>query len=213
MQNSTFRRSVAHHAVSAFCILNSAFVVSGCRPSPPHDPNIITIAVRSGPTTLDPRQGNDEGSQRVSQLVFNSLVEWSDDLRVHPALASALENPDPLTYVAHLRRGVRFHDGHELTSRDVVYTFQAFLDPEFVSPLKGAYKLLRSVTALDDYTVRFTLAEPFAAFQIQLVLPPIVPADSGDRMRTFPVTTWTTRSCCRPSKATGTGHPGTRASS
>jgi peptide/nickel transport system substrate-binding protein len=189
MQNSEFRRSVAHLAVSAFCILNSAFVVSSCRPSPPHDPNIITIAVRSGPTTLDPRQGNDEGSQRVSQLVFNSLVEWGDDLRVHPALASTLENPDPLTYVAHLRRGVRFHDGHELTSRDVVYTFQAFLDPGFISPLKGAYKLLRSVTALDDYTVRFTLAEPFAAFLIQLVLPPIVPADSGDRMRTFPVGT------------------------
>ena len=105
------------------------------------------------------------------------------------ARRASLENPDPLTYVAHLRRGVRFHDGHELTSRDVVYTFQAFLDPGFVSPLKGAYKLLRSVTALDDYTVRFTLAEPFAAFPIQLVLPPIVPADSGGRMRTFPVGT------------------------
>ena len=45
------------------------------------------------------------------------------------------------------------------------------------------------MTALDDYTVAFTLAEPFAAFPIQLVLPPIVPADSGDRMRTFPVGT------------------------
>ena len=45
------------------------------------------------------------------------------------------------------------------------------------------------MTALDDYTVRFTLAEPFAAFPIQLVLPPIVPADSGDRMRTSPIGT------------------------
>jgi peptide/nickel transport system substrate-binding protein len=116
-------------------------------------------------------------------------MEWGDDLRVHPALAERLESPDPLTYVAHLRRGVRFHDGHELTSRDVVYTFSAFIDPSFVSPLKGAYKLLRTVTALDDYTVRFTLAEPFAAFPIQLVLPPVVPADSGNRMRTSPVGT------------------------
>ena len=45
------------------------------------------------------------------------------------------------------------------------------------------------MTAVDDYTVRFTLAEPFAAFPIQLVLPPIVPADSGDRMRTSPIGT------------------------
>jgi peptide/nickel transport system substrate-binding protein len=173
----------------AVVALGGALLGSACGPSLPPDPRIITIAVRSGPTTLDPRQGNDESSQRVSQLVFNSLVEWGDDLRVHPALAERLENPDPLTYVAHLRRGIRFHDGHELTSRDVVYTFSAFVDPSFISPLKGGYKLLRGVTALDDHTVQFTLAEPFAAFPIQLVLPPIVPADSGDRMRTSPVGT------------------------
>src|SRR5688572_20000185 len=188
MQNSEFRQCVARHAVSAFCILISALLAS-CRSSPPSDPRVITVAVRSGPTTLDPRQGNDESSQRVSQLIFSSLMEWGDDLRVHPALAVRLENPDPRTYVAHLRRGVAFHDGHELTSRDVVYTFEAFLDPAFVSPLKGAYRLLRSVTALNDYTVRFTLAEPFAAFPIQLVLPPIVPYGAGDQMRTRPVGT------------------------
>jgi peptide/nickel transport system substrate-binding protein len=172
----------------AFFLVPFALLVS-CTPSSSSNPNIITIAVRSGPTTLDPRQGADESSQRISQLIFNSLMEWGDDLRVHPALAERLEHPDPLTYVAHLRRGVRFHDGHELTARDVVYTFAAFVDPAFVSPLKGAYKLLRGVTAVDDYTVRFTLAEPFAAFPIQLVLPPIVPDGSGDRMRRAPVGT------------------------
>jgi peptide/nickel transport system substrate-binding protein len=169
--------------------LHLALLSSSCTSPPASDPRIITIAVRSAPTTFDPRQGNDEGSQRISQLVFNSLMEWGDDLRVHPALAERLENPDPRTYVAHLRRGVTFHDGHELTARDVVYTFAAFVDPAFISPLKGGYKLLRGVTALDEYTVRFTLSEPFAAFPVQLVLPPIVPADSGDRMRTFPVGT------------------------
>jgi peptide/nickel transport system substrate-binding protein len=126
-----------------------ALLVS-CTSSAPPNPNVITISVRSGPTTLDPRQGADESSQRVSQLIFNSLMEWGDDLRVHPALAERLEHSDPVTYVAHVRRGVRFHDGHELTARDIVYTFSAFVDPSFVSPLKGAYKLLRAVTAVDD---------------------------------------------------------------
>jgi peptide/nickel transport system substrate-binding protein len=170
-------------------MVHCVLLACSCGRVPAPDPRIITIAVRSGPTTLDPRQGNDEGSQRVSQLIFNSLMEWGDDLRVHPALAERLDNPDPLTYVAHLRRGIRFHDGHELTARDVVYTFGAFLDPAFVSPFKGAYKVLRGVTASDDYTVRFTLAEPFAAFPIQLVLPPVVPQGSGDRLRTFPIGT------------------------
>jgi peptide/nickel transport system substrate-binding protein len=172
--------------VSAFCILNSA-LLAGCSPSPAADSNVITVAVRSGPTTLDPLQANDEISQRLGQLIFRPLMDWGDDLRVHPALAERFETPDPLTYVFTLRRGVRFHDGHELTAQDVVATFAPFLDPEFVSPLKGAYRQLAGVTAIDPYTVRFNLKEPFPAFPLQLVLPPIVPAGSRDRMRTHPI--------------------------
>ena len=160
----------------------------GCRAAAPADPRIITIAVRSGPTTLDPRLGNDEATQRMSQLIYSPLLEHGDDLRVRPALASRLDNPDPLTYIAHLRRGVRFHDGHELTSRDVVYTFRSVLDPGLVSPFKGAFRPLKEVTPLDDYTVRFRLSEPFAAFPLQLVgVPPIVPADAGDSLRVRPI--------------------------
>ncbi|HET9359556.1 MAG TPA: ABC transporter substrate-binding protein [Vicinamibacterales bacterium] len=160
----------------------------GCRAAAPADPRIITIAVRSGPTTLDPRLGNDEATQRMSQLIYSPLLEHGDDLRVRPALASRLDNPDPLTYIAHLRRGVRFHDGHELTSRDVVYTFRSVLDPGLVSPFKGAFRPLKEVTALDDYTVRFRLSEPFAAFPLQLVgVPPIVPADAGDSLKVRPI--------------------------
>ena len=172
----------------AFCILNLALLTQ-CSSPPSPDPNVITVAVRSGPTTLDPLQAGDEISQRIGQLVFNPLLDWGDDLRVHPALAERYENPDPLTYRFYLRHGVMFHDGHELTSKDVVYTFAGFLDPSFVSPIKGAYRLLASVTADDDYTVTFRLKEPFAAFPIQLVLPPIIPAGAGDRMRTHPIGT------------------------
>ncbi len=153
------------------------------------DPRVVIVGVRSAPNSLDPRQANDEASARVAQLVFSSLMDIGPDLRVRPVLAARLDNPDPLTYVAHLRHGVRFHDGHELTARDVVYTFGAFLDPAFVSPYKGAYRVLESVTALDDHTVRFRLKEPFSAFPIQLVTPPVVPADSGDSLRTFPIGT------------------------
>lgn len=172
----------------ALLVLHFA-LVAGCSHRLPVDPNIITIAVRSGPTTFDPLQAGDEISQRLGQLIFDPLMQWGDDLRVHPALAERLDNPDPLTYIAHLRRGVTFHDGHPFTSRDVVSTFSPFLDPNFISPIKGAYRQLASVTALDDYTVRFTLKEPFAAFPIQLPLPPIVPDGAGDTMRTHPIGT------------------------
>ena len=112
---------------SAFCILNSALLclsLSACsQRQARHDPGVITIAVRSGPNTLDPRLSNDEATQRMSQLVYSALLEHTDDLRIRPSLSLRLDNPDPLTYVAYLRHGVTFHDGHELTSRDVIYTF------------------------------------------------------------------------------------------
>ena len=77
-----------------------------------------------------------------------------------------------------------------MTSKDVVYTYAAFLDPDYISPFKGAFRVLESVRALDDYTVEFRLKEPFAAFPAQLAgVPPIVPAGSGDAMRTFPIGT------------------------
>jgi len=179
----TARRGVAV-TVAALAVL------AGCSRAPARDRNVIVVAVRTPPNNLDPRQGNDETSQRVAQLVFSSLMDVGNDLRVVPRLAARLDNPDPLTYVAHLRHGVKFHDGHELTSKDVVYTYASFLDPAYISPFKGAFRVMRSVRALDDYTVEFTLNEPFTAFPMQLAgVPPIVPADSGNHMRTFPIGT------------------------
>jgi peptide/nickel transport system substrate-binding protein len=133
-----------------------ALLTSACRSQQPAaDPNIITIAARVGPNNLHPLKANDEGTARVGQLMYDSLMDNGQDLRAQPRLAERIEMPDPRTYVVHLRRGVRFHDGHELTSRDVVFTFSRFLDPAFLSPFKGAFTVMAGVRALDDYTVAF----------------------------------------------------------
>ena len=152
------------------------------------DADVISVVIRASPNNFDPRMGTDENSQRVHQLVFSQLMTVDDQLRVAPGLAARLDNPDPLTYIAYLRHGVKFHDGRELTSKDVVYTFGSFLDPNLVSPRKGAYKMLESVKALDDYTVEFKLKEPFGSFPIQLVMQ-VVPDGAGDSLRTFPIGT------------------------
>ena len=164
-------------------------LIGACaRPAASENTGELVVAIQSGPNNLDPRVGTDENSQRVSQLVFSYLLTLDENLRVAPALAERLENPDPLTYIARLRRGVRFHDGHELTSKDVVYTFTSLMAPDFISPVKGAYRIVESITALDDYSVRFRLKEPFGSFPVQLVLP-IVPDGAGPELRSFPIGT------------------------
>src|SRR5687767_8674585 len=137
-------------------------VFGGCsEPRAESNRGELIVAIQSAPNNLDPRIGTDEISQRVSQLVFSYLMSLDEQLRVVPVLAERLENPDPVTYIVRLRRGVSFHDGHELTSTDVVYTFTSLMAPEFISPRKGAYRLVESITALDNYSVQFKLKEPF----------------------------------------------------
>jgi peptide/nickel transport system substrate-binding protein len=160
-----------------------------CARSQPADPRIITIGIPSSPDNLDPRIGTDENSQRLHQLLFDPLLTIDDRLRVAPALATHWETPDDRTYVLHLRRGVRFHDGRELTSRDVVYTFASFLDPSFVSARKGAYRMLASVRALDRYTVEFSLTEAFGSFLVNLANVGIVADGSKPRATLTPTGT------------------------
>ena len=171
---------MSRQATFAFCILHLA-LLSGCASPPPRDPNIITVVARVGPNNLHPLKANDEGTARVSQLMFESLMDIGEDLRPQPRLIERYETPDPVTYIVYLRRGVTFHDGSALTSKDVVSTFSRFLDPGFISPQKGAFTILGGVRALDEYTVQFTLKEPFAAFPLANLVPiPILPDEKSD---------------------------------
>jgi hypothetical protein len=142
--------------------------VSACSDGRPADDGIV-VGIANSPVNLDPRIGADEYSQKAHQLLFDPLLRIERDLSVVPALAESIDQTDAVTYVARLRRGVRFHDGRELTAEDVLYTFRSFLDPAF-GGRSGAYRLLAAVDALDAYTVRFTLKEPFASFPINLVM-------------------------------------------
>src|SRR5688500_20332994 len=112
------QRASRSRVLFAFCILHLAFLTGCLRPQPPADPNIITIAARVGPNNLHPLKANDEGTARVGQLMYDTLMDTGDDLRAHPRLAERLERPDPLTYIVPLRRAVKLHDGREHTARD-----------------------------------------------------------------------------------------------
>jgi len=165
-----------------------ALGTQACLQRPAADANTIVVSLTSGPNNLDPRMSTDDASQKIHQLIFDNFMELDEHLRVVPNLAESLEHPDPLTYIATIRQGVRFHDGHELTADDVVFTFGQFLDEAFVSPRKGGYRELKSVVARDARTVVFTLKQPFASFPINLMMP-IVESGAGPDLRDHPIGT------------------------
>ena len=183
-----FKRATGFARAGAFSGLAFLIGALGCREISHSRPNVIVVSMAAGPNNLDPRVATDDYSDKTAQLIFNNLMDLDEHMRVVPGLAERLDQASPIKYIATLRKGVRFHDGHELTSADVVHTFRSFLDPEFVSSRKGGYRELASVDALDRYTVVFTLKEPFASFPINLVMP-IIPATADSKFGEKPTGT------------------------
>jgi peptide/nickel transport system substrate-binding protein len=127
------------------------------------DPNALVIIIESSPTDLDPRVGIDAQSERIDELIFDALLTRDEHLSVQPGLAEKWEIPDPQTYIFHLHRGVRFHDGQPLTSRDVKWTFDSMLQGKIRSTKTSAYRYVDRIETPDDFTVVFHLKESYAA--------------------------------------------------
>jgi peptide/nickel transport system substrate-binding protein len=172
-----------------FSILSLALMFFLLSCSAPPDPNTFIMLIESSPTNLDPRVGIDGQSERIDSLIFDYLLSRGNDLNVTPSLAERWEIPDPLTYVFHLHRGVRFHDGRPLTSRDVKWTFDSLITGKIRSPRAGAYKSVDHIDAPDDSTVIFHLKEPDTPLLWNLSegAVGIVPYESGGEITLRPI--------------------------
>ena len=132
--------------------------ILSCSQAP--DPNTLVMIIESSPTNLDPRVGIDAQSERIGELLFDALLTRDEHLNVQPGLADRWDIPDPLTYIFHLHRGVTFHDGRPLTSRDVKWTLDSVLEGKIRSTKSAAYRFIDRIEAPDDFTVVFHLKEP-----------------------------------------------------
>jgi len=171
-----------------FLALEVVFL-SGCSSRNQSDPSSITFLIESSPTNLDPRFATDSQSQRIDGLLFSGLLERDNQMNFHGDLAESWSTPDPLTYVFHLRRGVRFHDGRALTATDVKATFEFIMNPANKSPKRGALRMVTSIETPDDATVIFHLSQPFASFNVNLIPSAIgiVPANAGADFSRHPI--------------------------
>jgi peptide/nickel transport system substrate-binding protein len=165
--------------------------LSSCTRSVSTEPGVVNFLIETMPTNLDPRIGIDGQSERIDGLLFDSLVELDEHRNPQADLAEKWETPDALTYVFHLRPGVKFHDGRALTSADVKYTFDSILNNSVTSPKRGRFRLVESVDAPDVATVIFHLSEPNSAFLWDIGRPAIgiVPAESGNDFAEHPIGT------------------------
>ncbi len=138
----------------------------------------LELAIDSSPAGLDPHIVTAFSSFQVIGQIYDGLFETNADLQLEPALATGYTvSDDGLTYVLSLREGVTFHNGRPFTSADVVYSYERVIDVATASPLASRYTQVASVTALDDYTVEFRLAQAFAPFLSNVAGLTIVPRE------------------------------------
>ena len=145
-------------------LLALAFAAGACGGGGPQWPTgqELVVALSNSPTNLDPRVGTDQASGRVCELILNGLVTIDPQGNLIPDLAESWEVLDGGSrYRFHLRPGVLFHNGHELTSRDVVWTFGSILDGSVPTAKAAAYEVVREVVPVDALTVDLVLREPY----------------------------------------------------
>ena len=141
---------------------------------------VLTIATISEPLTFNLAVSKDSGSSYVLDHVFEGLtrVSWLTD-EVEPELAKSWETSQKgKVWTFHLRENVKWHDGEDFTSEDVVFTFNQIIYNDDIDASDRAQFNFQSwdsetgdwipaqmtVEALNDYIVQFTLPEPFAPF-------------------------------------------------
>ena len=150
----------------------------------------VTISVDGNPTSWDPAAGHTGGAgYMVNGSMYDVLLggDWSIDRSVNPYTAvyippeatigfsaESYENPDPLTYIVHLRQGMRWQNkppvnGREVTAEDLKYTVERGV---CIGEFEGAshdftyhtWELVESIEVMDKYTCVIKLKEPFALF-------------------------------------------------
>lgn len=119
------------------------------------------------PATFDPVTSNDMVSLRITELLFNGLVNINRKQQVVPDLAEKwTADPQGKVYTFNLRKDVVWHakpgdsEKKKFTADDVVFTHEIMMHPKTITPLKVRYEFIKSVEKIDDYTVKFVLKRP-----------------------------------------------------
>jgi peptide/nickel transport system substrate-binding protein len=132
-------------------------------PAPAKDVDTLTWNVPAGePPTLDPAQSSIESVSTIAANMCEGLFTLGPDYRPRPALATKVDHPDPVTFVIHLRDGVRFWNGKPVTPEDVVYSVKRILDPKLGSSWIGWAVNLRGIESTGRNTITVKLKKPDA---------------------------------------------------
>lgn len=136
---------------------------------------VVRMNIGSEPDSLDPWQSAASDTDAMMHNVFEGLCLYNEKGEIIPGLAESWEiSEDGLTYTFHLRQGVKFHNGDDFDSADVLYSYNNFAGLDGNEAVSSDYEIVESVEAPDQYTFVVHLSQPSASFlsvNIDSILP------------------------------------------
>jgi peptide/nickel transport system substrate-binding protein len=121
----------------------------------------LRIAVGADVTSIDPHFFNLFPNNNIAEHIFDKLVQMDPDSKMIPGIATSWKPLDELTWEFKLRKGVRFHDGSELTAEDVAFSIDRVGQiPNSPGPFVAYTKAIVAKQIVDPYTIRFKTAAP-----------------------------------------------------
>ena len=181
MRKSWLKATTAALALSA--CLSAAPLLAEDAPSPG---GTIVVTYKDDMATLDPAIGYDWQNWSMINGLFSRLVDYKfGTTEIVPSLADSWTiSPDGLTYTFKLNPKAKFTNGRKVTAADVKYSIERSVNPKTQGPAGGFYhsivgqdkmadgsaQTISGIEAVDDGTVKFTLAQPDATFLNVLAL-------------------------------------------
>ena len=184
----------------------SKFQLKAPEPNPKSG-GVLKYGITSRPPHFDFHQSGTINSLGSQGCMFDNLIRRDprdSGKTIIPDLAHSWEiAKDGKTYTFHLRKGVQFHDGAELTSEDVKATFDRIAKPPagISIPRSMLFKAVSEITAPDKYTVEFKLSEPRPANFMMSALSPAAGTSSCARRRWRTTSTTCAASSTSPAPA------------
>ncbi|WP_208999978.1 ABC transporter substrate-binding protein [Roseibium hamelinense] len=122
----------------------------------------LTWASPTDPQTMDPHALSSAAVLGFLNNVYEGLVRRDQNMAIEPALATRWEPLGPDGWRFHLREGVRFHDGAELTAEDVLFSYERAISEQ--SDVQSWFSSIEAVNIVDDYTIDFLTNAPNPIF-------------------------------------------------
>lgn len=127
----------------------------------------LNIGVAADAQSMDPYFINNDATNSILGNMFDNLISFNKDLKTEPNLAVSWSNPNPNEWVLKLRKGVKFHNGSTFNADDVIFSYDRVMHWK-KSAFKSKVNMIKSISKIDDYTVKMVTKKPYPIFLRQL---------------------------------------------